>query len=120
MKKLLSIVSLFSSISTLLCCALPALFVALGMGAAMAGLVTNFPQLIWLSQHKIALFLIAGLLLTVAGWAQWQAKNQVCPPDKELAAACADTRAWSVWVYYIACGIYLIGGFFAFLAPLVF
>jgi len=38
--------TLFGSLGTLLCCALPALLVSLGAGAVMASLVTNVPQLV--------------------------------------------------------------------------
>ena len=47
--------SLFASAGTLVCCALPALFVTLGAGAALAGLVGEFPQLVWLSTYKLYL-----------------------------------------------------------------
>ena len=38
--------ALFASSSTLVCCALPAIFVALGAGASFASLVSSFPFLI--------------------------------------------------------------------------
>ena len=41
--------SLFTSLGTLLCCALPSLFVAIGAGAVLAGLISNMPFLIVLS-----------------------------------------------------------------------
>jgi hypothetical protein len=59
----LSFLSLFTSLSTLLCCALPALLITLGLGAVMAGLVSNFPIIITLSKYKIWLFLVAGFYL---------------------------------------------------------
>ena len=49
-----SAVSLFASSSTLVCCALPALLVAVGAGAALSSLVSAVPQLVWLSEHKEA------------------------------------------------------------------
>ena len=47
-----SIGSLFTSVSTLLCCALPSLLVALGMGAVVAGLASDLPWLITMSKYK--------------------------------------------------------------------
>ena len=41
--------SLFASSSTLICCALPSLFVVIGAGASFANLITVFPFLIVLS-----------------------------------------------------------------------
>lgn len=41
-----ALLSIATSSSTLICCALPALLVAIGAGATLAGLVTAVPQLI--------------------------------------------------------------------------
>ena len=43
--------SLFSSVGTLLCCALPALLVTLGMGAALAGFVSAVPWITAISDY---------------------------------------------------------------------
>jgi hypothetical protein len=115
-----SFLSLFTSGSTLICCALPALLVSIGAGAAMAGLVTTFPQIVWLSEHKVALFSIAGVMLVGSGVMQWRARSLPCPADPTLAAACTRTRKVSLVLYWISLGIYVVGFFFAFLAPIVF
>ena len=47
--------SLFASSSTLICCALPSLFVVLGAGASFASLLTIFPFLIVLSKYKVTI-----------------------------------------------------------------
>ena len=51
-----NIISLFTSGSTLICCALPASLVAIGSAATLTSLVSNFPQLIWISEHKLMVF----------------------------------------------------------------
>jgi low affinity Fe/Cu permease len=56
-----SLVSLFTSSSTLFCCALPAIFVMMGAGASFASFVSAFPFLITLSVYKIELTLFAFL-----------------------------------------------------------
>lgn len=117
MKKIASFISLFASTGTLLCCALPALFVTLGMGAAFAGLTSSFPQLIWLSSHKTGLFIFAAVMLVLSGYLQFRARDLDCPIDPKLAEACKQTRGWSFWIYWISVGIFLIGAFFAFIAP---
>lgn len=111
--------SIFTSASTLVCCALPALLVGLGAGATLISLTTAFPQLIWLSEHKIGLFVIAGLMLVLAGIFQRRASQLPCPIDPALAAACTSQRRRSAVVYAISWAIYLVGGFFAFIAPLL-
>jgi hypothetical protein len=114
----LSWLSVFTSSATLVCCALPALLVALGAGAVLAGLVSTVPQLVWLSENKLLVFGTAGVLLGVAGALQWQARRAAsCPTDPALAAACADTKDWSLAVYYASVAMYAVGAFFAFAAP---
>lgn len=109
--------SLLASGSTLICCALPALFVAIGAGAALAGLVSAVPQLIWLSAHKGWVFGGAGLLLVLAGALQWHARYLPCPADARLAATCTRTRRIAAWVYGVAVVLYAIGAAFAFVLP---
>jgi hypothetical protein len=54
-----SVLSLFTSSGTLVCYALPALLVAIGAGAALSLLVSVFAQVVWLSEHKVGLFVFA-------------------------------------------------------------
>ena len=112
-----NILSLFTSGSTLICCALPATLVAIGSAATLASLVSNFPQLIWISEHKSLVFGLAGAMLAIAGYLQWQARNAPCPADPKLAAVCTKTRKNALRIYWLSVGIYAVGAFFAFIAP---
>jgi hypothetical protein len=115
-----SFLSLFTSGSTLICCALPALLVSIGAGAAMAGLVGTFPQIVWISEHKVPLFFFAGFMLVCAGVMQWRARSLPCPADPALALACTRARKLSFYIYVFSVLIFLIGFFFAFVAPIIF
>jgi hypothetical protein len=119
-QKLIDFLTLFSSTSTLLCCALPALMVSLGLGATLAGIVSSVPQLIWLSNHKLLVFGLGGLLLLGGGILQVINKNAPCPLDPHLRASCLRTRQNSLYLYLVSLIIYLLGSFFAFLAPVLF
>lgn len=112
-----SLLSLFASSSTLICCALPALLVALGAGAALASLVSVFPHLVWLSEHKEALFVGAGLAMAASGALQWRNRNAPCPTDPALRRACLKTRRTSLRVYGFSVLVYAVGGWFAFVQP---
>ena len=114
-----SFLSLFTSGGTLICCALPALLVSVGAGAAMAGLVGTFPQIVWLSEHKVPLFIVAGVMLVAAGALQWRVRSLPCPADPKLARACVRTRKVSLVVYWCSVAAFAVGGFFAFVAPLL-
>ncbi|MDO9479014.1 MAG: hypothetical protein Q7J66_00265 [Hydrogenophaga sp.] len=110
-------VALFASSGTLICCALPALLVALGAGAALSTLVSLVPGLVWLSEYKEAVFASAGLMLAFSGALQWRNRFAPCPLDPALRQACLRTRKTSTRVYGVSVVIYLLGGWFAFIQP---
>jgi hypothetical protein len=109
--------TLFTSFGTLICCALPALLVALGMGAVVAGAVSTLPQLVWLSERKGAVFLFAAAMLSFGGWMQWRARFEPCPLDPDLAASCTQARRISLFVYLFSLAVFLVGAFVAFVLP---
>ena len=111
--------SIFTSTSTLICCALPAMLVALGAGAALASLVGAVPQLVWISEHKTGVFIAAGAMLAIAGVFQYRARFLPCPADPALAAACMRQRRVSLVIYGLSLALFAVGGFFAFIAPLL-
>lgn len=113
-----NILSLFTSGSTLICCALPAALVTIGSAATLTSLVTVFPQFIWISEHKMAVFGLAAIMLVLAGYLQWQARNAPCPAEPRLAEACLKTRKNALLIYWVSVTIYMLGVFFAFVAPL--
>jgi hypothetical protein len=111
--------ALAASSGTLVCCALPALLVALGAGAALAGLVSVFPQIVWLSEHKALVFGMAALAMAVAGVMQWRARSAPCPTEPALRDACLQTRRWSARVYALSLLFLSLGAWFAFVQPLL-
>ena len=115
--KHISLLSLFTSGGTLICCALPTLLVSLGAGAVMASVVSSVPQIVWFSEHKLGVFIFAGVMLSISGLLQWQARSLPCPSDKALAELCNKTRVNSLRIYIFSVSIFLIGGFMTFLAP---
>ena len=115
MKKFLPSLSLILSASTLICCALPALFVTLGAGATLVSLLGMFPQLVWVSEHKILVFSVAGICLAFNFFVRLLTANQ-CPTDPLLASQCLKTRQLSTAILYLSTIMYIIGGYFAFIA----
>lgn len=55
--------TLFASVGTLVCCALPALLVLLGLGAAVASTLSVAPWLAALTRHKELVFALAGVVI---------------------------------------------------------
>jgi hypothetical protein len=112
-----SFAALVTAGGTLVCCVLPAVMVALGAGAALAGLVTAVPQLIWLSAHKALVFGIAAAALVASGILLHRARLAPCPADPALARTCARLRALSHWTWAIAAATTALGALFAFVLP---
>lgn len=117
MRRIANFLTLFTSMSTLLCCALPALLVSLGLGAVMAGLASQVPGLIWISENKLGAFVIAGAMLGVNGIWLWTQGKAPCPIDPKLRDACISGRRASKIIYFFSLGMFSIGVFFAYLAP---
>src|SRR6202162_6232603 len=63
---LLNYFSLFTSLGTLLCCALPSLLVLVGLGASVASMLSFIPWLVTLSRHKQWTFSISGILIALS------------------------------------------------------
>ena len=111
--------SLIASSSTLICCALPSLLVVLGAGASFASLLTIFPFLIMLSQHKVTISLIALATIALAGFTHYKTARMPCPADPELGRACLQSRKRARVLYYVSVSIFVFATIFTYLVPRV-
>jgi len=106
---------LFASTTTLLCCALPIVLIALGFGAVPAALFSNLPFLVVLAHHKLWLFAGSGAFLALAAWALWR-PGRTCPADPDLAARCARADRWNRRIFIASVVIWAMGFTAAFLS----
>src|ERR1051325_7508333 len=120
----LQYLSLFTSLGTLLCCALPSLLVLVGLGATVASFLSAVPWLVTLSQHKNWVFAVAGVL--IAGnllyvyriTPRLQSMGGACPAD--APDACVAASRVSLVLLWLSVTIYCIGVFSAYaLGPLL-
>ena len=105
--------ALFASLATLLCCALPIIFVALGLGSAVAAITLKMPFLVALSSYHMWMFGCSAVLMGLGGWFIWNKKD--CPSDPQLAAACNRADAWAKLFIVFAVIIWVTGMFFTYL-----
>lgn len=109
--RLLGYLGLFSSVTTLICCALPSLFVLLGFGATVVSLLSAAPWLVTLSQHKAAIFIVSALLIVGNCYYVYRIvprmliERGACAADDPTACA----RATRVSRILLWCSIVLIG-----------
>ena len=119
---LLSYFSLFTSVGTLLCCALPSLLVLFGLGASVASMLSFMPWLVTLSQHKQWTFLISGVLIALSFVNTYyiapRFRAEQCSPDDPTA--CEDASRVSKLLLWGSAVIYAVGFFVAYaLGPIL-
>jgi hypothetical protein len=113
--RVVGFLSLFTSFGTLLCCALPSTLVLLGFGASLAGFLSEFPQLIWLSEKKEWVFGVSFFMLGFSLFVRKSSAKKACPI--EYKDDCEKAKDWSRPLWLITLMINLIGAFYAFLLP---
>jgi hypothetical protein len=116
-EKTANLFALFASSSTLVCCALPAMFVTLGAGASFVSLVSTFPFLITLSRYSLYITFFALVMLFIAGYANYKTYYMPCPADPELGRLCMQTRKRSRILYYYSAGIFIFASMFTYVVP---
>ena len=113
---LLSYFSLFTSVGTLLCCALPSLLVLFGLGASVASMLSFMPWLVTLSRHKQWTFSISGVLIALTFVSMYyiapRFTAEQCSPDDP--AACEDASRISKGLLWVSAVIYAVGFFVAY------
>ena len=110
--------TLFVTTGTLLCCALPILLVALGLGTVIATFYYTIPGLSFFAEHQSWTLGLSAFLLLMLAWLIWR-PGQSCPAEPELAAHCLTARYWNIRVFRLSVVIWSIGLFSSvFLLPL--
>ena len=106
---------LFTSSSTLICCALPILLVSLGLGAVSASLFASYPFLVTLALHKTWMFLGSAVVLALTGWLLYR-PGRACPTDPGLAEQCEKAHRWNLRFFGVATAVWMVGVAAAYLA----
>jgi mercuric ion transport protein len=119
---LLGYFSLFTSVGTLLCCALPSLLVLFGLGASVASMLSFMPWLVTLSQHKQWTFLISGALIALSFVNMYciapRFRAEQCSLDDPTA--CEGASRVSKLLLWASAVIYAVGFFVAYaLGPIL-
>ena len=109
-----TVLTLFASTGTLVCCALPIMLVTLGLGSAVVGLTSALPWLVTLSRHTEWVFAISALLLAGGGWMLYR-RGRSCPADPKLGRLCSNLDRWNRGIYWTSVAIWALGFFAAYL-----
>jgi len=110
-----TILALFTSMSTLLCCALPIVLVSLGLGTTYAALTDSAPWLVTLGEYKAVTFTLAGILIAASVWLSFR-PGRSCPTEPRLAHHCGRIQTWNKRLLILAAAAWGIGFFAAYLA----
>ena len=113
--KLLSVLTLFTSSGTLICCALPMVIATIAGGASVGTLLTLFPWLIPLSMHKEWIFMLSGILIAISGYLTFRRSSEVACDTNSGEEGCDITGRFNKRMFYLSSFIFLIGGFVSYL-----
>jgi mercuric ion transport protein len=113
--------SLFTSLSTLLCCALPSLLVLVGLGTSVASML-SMPWLATLSRHKQWTFGLSGILIALSFVNTYYVAPRIrakqCGADDP--SVCEEASRLSIILLWASAGIYAAGVFVAYvLGPML-
>ena len=117
----LSYFSLFTSLGTLLCCALPSLLVLFGLGVSVASVLSAMPWLVMLSRHKVWTFALSGGLIALSFVHTYFVAPRLrrgCSPDDPRA--CDNASTFSKALLWVSASLYTVGFLIAFvLGPIL-
>ena len=121
--RVLGYLGLFTSVGTLLCCALPSLFVLLGLGATVASVLSSAPWLVTLSHHRNWIFVLSSGLIGANFYYVYRVapsllvERGVCSPDDP--GACARATRISRVVLWASAALLTIGFLTAYVLPAI-
>ena len=110
------LLGLFTSFTTLICCALPALLITIGMGASLATLIGFVPLITKVSDYKFIIFGVSAIIIIFGFFVQWNSRNYSCPSDPVKAYYCKILRKSSWIILFLSLAIFVVGMFYAFFA----
>lgn len=119
-EKLISVLALFTSGGTLLCCVLPAIVATIAGCAAVGSMLSLFPWLIPLSMHKNWIFAIAGILITFNGYMVFRGNTKTACDLEAGETGCDVTGTFNKKMFYTSSIVFLLGAIFAYaLVPIL-
>ena len=118
--KALSVLTLFTSSGTLLCCVLPAVVATIAGGAAVSSMLSAFPFLIPLSMNKGWIFGVSAILIAINGYIVFKPNQEVTCDVEAGEDGCEVTGRFNKQMFYISASVLVMGAFFAYaLVPIL-
>ena len=118
--RVLSVLTLFTSSGTLLCCVLPAVVATIAGGAAVSSMLSAFPFLIPLSMNKGWIFGVSAILIAINGYMVFKPNQEVACDVEVGEDGCEVTGRFNKRMFYISASVLVMGAFFAYaLVPIL-
>ena len=111
---ILTLSSLFASLSMCICCALPAFLLLLGGGPVLAYIYSSFPKLILIEKYSLLLFIISGSLILTSGIIKIRNRNHACPKDSKEEKSCTSLRCFNKYIYIFSIFLFICGSIYNF------
>ena len=110
---ILTISSLFASLSMCICCALPAFLLLLGGGPVLVYIYSSFPKLILIEKYSLLLFIISGSLIITSGIIKIRNRNHSCPTDSK-EKSCTSLQCFNKYIYILSIFLFICGSVYNF------
>ena len=115
-RKIIDMLSLFTSGSTLLCCAIPSLLASIASASVIIA-CGGSPFLVFFAMHKTLVFSAAGGMLGLNYILMKWKDRGVCPIDKK--EACESAGKWSKRLFWFSVVVFAVGVIAAYGLPMV-
>lgn len=112
-QKIASFLSLFGSLSSMFCCALPVLLVILGAGAVFASMISALPWLVTISRYKEWVFLVTGILLVLNFVLVYRPQGKIACVIG-AGKPCEAAKRWNKLILFFSAIVYVISLFVAY------
>lgn len=90
------------------------------MGGVFVSLTTSVPQIQFIGEYKLFIFIITAFLLAGGFFLMRPAKVVECPIDEDQRNVCQTVKPWTRIILYVSIGFYLLGLLFAYVLPIFF
>ena len=111
---ILTLSSLFASLSMCICCALPAFLLLLGGGPVLAYIYSSFPKLILIEKYSLLLFIISGSLIITSGIIKIRNRNHSCPTESTEEKSCTTLKCFNKYIYIFSIFLFICGSVYNF------
>ena len=90
------------------CCVLPLIMSVSSLGVSLGLVAVNSPIIEWFALHEADIFIVAGLMITISGMAQYVSYKIDCRDTGCAHSSCEPKKSWSSIIFKFAAVLYVV------------